>query len=91
LASGDKGRAEMYAGEIALLKKLMGVISCHERALEQTVLRLETIGAAGGISSSLGSARVAAGGSGGVVAQVREEFVDGVERTCSSSTVELKP
>jgi len=81
----------MYAGEIALLKKLIGVISYHERALEQTLLRLETIGVAGGIPSSLYSAREAAGGTGGAVAQVGEEFADGIERVYSSSTVELKP
>jgi division protein CdvB (Snf7/Vps24/ESCRT-III family) len=81
----------MYAGEIALLKKLMRVISYHERVLEQAILRLKTLGVAGGISPSLSSVREAAGGSGGFVARVREEFADGIARACSSGTVELKP
>lgn len=90
LVRGQKGRAEVYAEEIASLKKLIRIISYHECVLEQVLLRLETISEMGQVSSGLRSDK-AVRGYPQVASQICEEFADTNEVVCSRNLEELGP
>lgn len=89
---GDTGRANILAGELAQLRKMLGAVMKSQLSLESVVLRLDTVKEFGEIRTVLGPARSAIMGVQGEISGVVPEVSRGlneIQYTLDDLTVEV--